>query len=94
MIKRRGKSQIENLTFDKKSFENRGQMNSDQGVLYIVEKTFLKTMKYSPCIFKIDLIWKKYECPKFWNNKNLNFGTLSWESQGKMIFGCSPCGEA
>jgi hypothetical protein len=56
MIKRRGGSQIENLTPDHKSLENRGQMMFNWGVLYIVGKIFLKDTKYFAFIFKIDLI--------------------------------------
>jgi len=37
---------------------------------------------------------KRYEHPKFWDNKSPSFGTLIKESQGKMTFGCSPRGEA
>jgi hypothetical protein len=30
----------------------------------------------------------------FGTTKSLNFGTPTWESQGKVTFGCSPHGEA
>ncbi len=30
----------------------------------------------------------------FWDSKNPNFGTLIWESHGKVTFGCSLHGEA
>jgi hypothetical protein len=43
---------------------------------------------------KIVFIWEKYECPKFWVNKNFNFGIPTWESRGKVTFGCNPCEEA
>jgi hypothetical protein len=52
MIKRRGRSQIENLTFDHKSFERRGQMRSDWSVLYTVGKIFSMDIGYCPCNFK------------------------------------------
>ncbi len=56
MIKRKGKSQIQNLTPDHKPLESRGQMSSDQGVLYTIEKIFLRAIKYFPRIIKKDLI--------------------------------------
>jgi len=37
---------------------------------------------------KKDLIWKRYEQPKFWNNKSPNFEIPTWESQRKVTFGC------
>jgi hypothetical protein len=46
MIKRRDESQIGNLTLDKKSFENRGQMRSVWNVLYTVGKIFSRNVKY------------------------------------------------
>jgi hypothetical protein len=80
MIKRKGMSQILNLTPDHKPLESRGQMSSNWGALYTVGKIFLRVIRYYPCIFKIDYIWKKYERPKFWETKNPNFGTPTWES--------------
>jgi hypothetical protein len=58
MIKRKGRSgsQIENLILDHKPLENRGQMSSNWGVLYIIGKIFLKTIKYYLRILKKDLI--------------------------------------
>ncbi len=64
MIKRRVRKQIGNLTpdqignltFDRKPFENMGQMNSYWGLIYIVEKIFLKAIRYCHHIFKIDFI--------------------------------------
>jgi hypothetical protein len=75
MIKRRGKSQIGNLIPEYKTLEIKGQMRSDWSVLYIIENIFSRAIKYFPCIFKKDLIWEKYECPKFWDNRSPNFGT-------------------
>jgi hypothetical protein len=49
-------SQIENLIPDHKPLENRGQMSSNWGVIYNVEKIFLNDIKYYLHIFKIDLI--------------------------------------
>jgi hypothetical protein len=46
------------------------------GMLYTVGKIFLRAIRYNPHISKIDLIWKRYERPKFWNNKSPNFGNL------------------
>jgi hypothetical protein len=46
MIKRRGKSQIGNLTPDHKSLERRGQMRSDWGMLYTIEKNILRAIRY------------------------------------------------
>jgi hypothetical protein len=59
MIKRRGGSQIGNLTPDHKSFESRGQMRSDWGVFYTIEKMFLKAIRYCPCILE-----KKFDLKK------------------------------
>jgi hypothetical protein len=44
------------LTPDHKSLENRGQMSSDLGILYIVEIIFLRAIIDSPPIFKTKLI--------------------------------------
>jgi hypothetical protein len=52
-----------------------GLMKSDWGVLYIVKKIFLKVIRYYPCILNTNLIWKIYDCPKFWDNKSPNFGS-------------------
>jgi hypothetical protein len=46
MIKRRGKSQIGNLTLFHKSLENRGQMRFDYNILYIVGKVFSRAIKH------------------------------------------------
>jgi hypothetical protein len=46
MIKRRGRSQIENLTPNHKSLESRGQMKFDWNVLYTVEKIFSRVIRY------------------------------------------------
>jgi hypothetical protein len=45
MIKRKGGSQIENLTPDHISLESRGQMRSDWGVFHTVEKIFLRAIR-------------------------------------------------
>jgi hypothetical protein len=55
MIKRKGESQIENLTSDHKSLKTKGQMKFDWGVLYTVRKIFLKDIRYLPFILKIDV---------------------------------------
>jgi hypothetical protein len=55
-------------------------MNFDENMLYIIGKLFLKVLRYFPHIFKTDLIWERYERPKLWDNKSLNFGTPTWES--------------
>jgi hypothetical protein len=75
MIKRRAMNQIGNLILDHKPLESKGQMSSDWGVLYNVGKIFLRIIKYCICIFKIDLIWERYEHPKFWESKSPNFRT-------------------
>jgi hypothetical protein len=93
VIKKKGESKG-NLTLDHKSLENTSQMRYDWGVLYIIGKIFLRVIRYFPHIFKINLILERYEHPKFWNNKSPNFGTPTWESWGKVTFGCSPYGEA
>jgi hypothetical protein len=56
MIKRRGGSQIENLTPDHKPFESRGQMRFDWSVLYNVGKILSRAIKYCPCTLKKYLI--------------------------------------
>jgi hypothetical protein len=95
MIKRRGGSQIGNLTIDHKSLESMGQMSSDWNMLYTVGKIFLRAIRFYLFILKKkNLIWKIYEPPKFWDNKSPNFGTLTWESRGKVTFGCNPCRKA
>jgi hypothetical protein len=52
MIKRKGESQIGNLTLDHKSLESKGQMRSNWGVLYTIGKLFLRVIKYFSHIFK------------------------------------------
>jgi hypothetical protein len=56
MIKRRGMSQIGNLTVDHKSLERRAQMRSDWTVLYTVGKIFSRAIRYCAHTFKKDLI--------------------------------------
>jgi len=46
MIKRRGTSQIENLTPDHKSLERRSEMRFDWVMLYTIGKIFLKAIRY------------------------------------------------
>jgi hypothetical protein len=46
MIKRRGRNQIENLIFNHKSLESKGKMRSDWGVLYTIEKLFLRAISF------------------------------------------------
>jgi hypothetical protein len=80
MIKRRGRSQIGNLTSDHKLFESMGQMSSNWGVLYNVEKIFLRVIIYFHHIFKIDLIEKYMSIQTFGTTKvtilGLPFGSL------------------
>jgi hypothetical protein len=59
MIKRRGGSRIENLTSDHKSLKSKGQMSSDWGVLYIVEKIFSKSIRHS-LAFSKNISFEKY----------------------------------
>jgi hypothetical protein len=70
------RSQIGNLTPYHKSFESMGQMRSDWSVLCTVGNIFSRVIKYYPCTFRIYLIWERYECPKFWDNKESQF----WDS--------------
>ncbi len=43
---------------------------------------------------KKKFIWKKYECPKFLNDKSPNFGNPIYEFRKKVTFECSPHNEA
>jgi hypothetical protein len=52
MIKRKGKNQIGNSTFDYKSLESRSQMRSDWSMLYTIGKIFSKVIRFFPCIFE------------------------------------------
>ncbi len=75
MIKRRGKSQIGNLTPDHKSLEIKGQMKFNLDVLHTVKKIIFKALRYYPHVFKKNLNLKKNECLKFWDNKSPSFET-------------------
>jgi hypothetical protein len=90
---KKGESQIDNLTPDHKSLKSRDQMRSNWRVLYTVGNIFSIAIRYYSRTFEIDLIGKKYKCPKFWDNKSPSFWTPTWESQGKVTFGV-PYGEA
>jgi hypothetical protein len=48
MIKRRGMSQIGNLTPDHNFLESRGQMRYDWNVLYTIEKIFSRAITKCP----------------------------------------------
>ncbi len=87
MIKRKGENQIRNLIFDHKSLESRGQMRFDWSVLHTIGNIFSRAIRNFLRTFKTNLIWKRYECPKFWDNKSPSFGTSTWESQEKW---CTP----
>jgi hypothetical protein len=52
MNKRKGKSQIENLTPDHKPLECKGQMGFNWGMLCPFGKMFLRDISYCPRIFK------------------------------------------
>jgi hypothetical protein len=41
-------------------------------------------------MLKKELIWRRYEGPKFENNKSPNFGTLTWESWDKCHLHVAP----
>jgi hypothetical protein len=56
MIKRRGGSQIGNLTPDHKSIESRGKKKADCNMLYTFGKILSRAIRYCPCILKIYLI--------------------------------------
>ncbi len=60
MIKRKGKSQIENLIFDYKFFERKVQMTFDWGMLYIIRKIFLKIISCYPFVLRKKTRFKKY----------------------------------
>jgi hypothetical protein len=53
MIKRKGRSQIENLIPHHKALESKDQMKSNWGVLYTVGKIFLRAIIYCPRIPKM-----------------------------------------
>jgi hypothetical protein len=76
MINKKGGSQIENLTFNHKSFKKKGQMKSNRDMISTIGKIFPRAIGYHPCIIKTDLYWERYECPKFWDNKNPSFESL------------------
>jgi hypothetical protein len=65
---KKGKNQIGNLTPNHKPLESKGQMSFAWGMLYIVGKIFLKVIKYCLRFFKTNLIWERYEQPKFWDS--------------------------
>jgi hypothetical protein len=65
-------------------------MISNWGMQYIIEKIFLRLIKYFLHMFQTHLIWRRYEHDNFWDNKSPSLGTLIWESWEKMLFGCSP----
>jgi hypothetical protein len=67
MIKRKGGSQIKNLTPDHKPFESRGQMNSDWGVLYTIGNIFLRAIKYCHQVFHK----KNFDLRNIWTSKVL-----------------------
>jgi hypothetical protein len=73
MIKRRIGNQIGNLILDHKSHCNMGQIIFDWGVQYTIGNIFSRARSYCPRMLKKYLIWEKYECPKFRNNKNPSF---------------------
>jgi len=52
VIKKKGESQIGNLTPDHKSLESRGEMRFSWKVLYIVGKIFSRDIKYWFCTLK------------------------------------------
>jgi hypothetical protein len=53
---KKGGNQIPNLTLDHKTLKNKGQMKFNWGVLYVVGKIFLKSIRYCCCILKTYLI--------------------------------------
>jgi hypothetical protein len=92
MIKRRGRSQIRNLTLDHKSLETKGQMRSDWSMLYTIGKIFSRAIRHFPHIFKKNKKWlEKYmSVQSLGRTRIVVFGIQFWESQGKVTFGCSP----
>jgi hypothetical protein len=63
-------------------------------VLYTVGNIYFESYKVLPSHFQKTLIWERYECPKFWDSKSPSFETPTWESWGKVTFGCNPHREA
>jgi hypothetical protein len=90
------KGRESNWEFDYRPQIPRKQGSNEVQLRHVIHhwKDLFEGYKVLPSYFqKKDLIWKKYERPKFcyWDNKSPNFGTPTWE---KMKFGCSPCGDA
>jgi hypothetical protein len=56
MIKRRGKSQIGNLTPNHKALESRGHMRFDSTIIFTLGKIFSRAIKYCIFILKTNLI--------------------------------------
>jgi hypothetical protein len=56
MIKRKGGSQIGNLTPDYKSLESKGQMKFDWSVLYTIGKIFSRAIRNFPHTFETNMI--------------------------------------
>jgi hypothetical protein len=65
MIKRKGRSQIGNLTPKHKALESRGQTRFNWSVLYIIGKIFSRAIKYCAFILKKNFIQKIYGRSKF-----------------------------
>jgi hypothetical protein len=52
-------------------------------VIYTVGKNKFEGYKILPSHSKKKLIWKRYEHPKFWDNKSSSFGTPTWGPKEK-----------
>jgi hypothetical protein len=52
MIKKRGRSQIGNLTPNHKSLESRGQMKPNWSLIYTIGKIFSRVIRYFALTFK------------------------------------------
>jgi hypothetical protein len=62
---KKGGSQIGNLIFDHKPLESRGQIGSDWGMLYTIEKILFEGHRILPSHFQNKFHWRRYKHPKF-----------------------------
>jgi len=84
-----------NWEFDSRSqiLRNKGSNEVRLGRVIHHWKNIFEGYKILPLYSKKNLIWKRYERPKFWDNKSPNFETPTWESREEVTFGCNPCWE-
>jgi hypothetical protein len=93
MIKKRWESsQIGNLIPNHKSLKSKHQMKFDWGMLYTVRKNVFKAIRYF-----LRIIDKRLDLKKIWMSKVLRqyeSQYSTWESWGKVTFGCNSHGKA